>query len=132
MKPRPATAHSRASQRLFRWGLVGVLVAFTAFEELHLRPQLRHHHLTRFGQVLADSLPNFIAPLLLVALYITLFQKQTRPEITRACGSAVAGLVLYEFAQRWMANRVFDVQDIVATLLGGLVAWVVLQVGCPT
>ncbi|QKG59244.1 VanZ family protein (plasmid) [Hymenobacter sp. BRD128] len=130
MKPNPATLHSRATQRLFRWGLVLGLLAFTAFEELSLRPSLRRHHVTRFGQALADSLPNFLAPLLLGALYVTLFQKQTRQEVTRACLSVVAGLVLYEFAQLWMADRVFDVQDIVATLLGGLVAWLILRVGC--
>lgn len=123
-------AERPAALRRYRWAVLLGLLAGTAVEELRLRPYLFRHHITRWG--LADSLPNFLAPLLFVGLYVTVWQKHTRPEVARACASAAAGLVLYECAQYFMPDRVFDLKDLVATLLGTLVAWGLFQVGCST
>ncbi len=98
-----------------------IFLAFTLFEELKLRPYLFKNHITKFG--LADSLPNFLAPLIFIFGYIVMFKPKENRKVFRVSISAVTGLILYEFSQLFMAGRDFDVKDIIASITGGLFAY---------
>ena len=95
-----------------------IIAAFTAYQEFYLRRYLFARH-----SPIADWLPNFMASLLLAFGYMVFKQPETNREIVRSIISLVAGLVLYEFAQLWMPHRVFDVKDILASVVGGLFAY---------
>jgi hypothetical protein len=47
-------------------------------------------------------------------------------EIVKSIIIIVVGLVLYEFAQIWMPHMVFDIKDIVASVLGGAISYGVI------
>jgi glycopeptide antibiotics resistance protein len=53
---------------------------------------------------------------------------ETNREIGRSIIFLVAGLVLYEFVQLAMPHMVFDVKDILASILGGLFAYGIIHV----
>ena len=98
-----------------------IILAFTLFEELKLRPYLFKNHITKFG--LADSLPNFLASLIFIFAAMVLFQPQENIKVLRISISTVIGLVLYEFFQLFMDKQVFDIKDIIASIMGGLFAY---------
>lgn len=109
-------------RRIYLISLI-LILAFTALEELWLRPYLFKTHRMAFG--IAGSFPNFLAPIIL--LFGTLVLAPHRANRLLATVVAfVVGLVVYEFAQPYIEGRVFDVNDIIASVLGGLVgyAWV--------
>jgi len=100
-----------------------IIVAFTAYEELHLRRYL----FARYSPI-ADCLPNFLASLLLAFGYMVFKKPESNREIGRSILFLVAGLVLYEFIQLAMPHMVFDVKDIIASILGGLFAYGLIYV----
>ena len=100
-------------------------LAFTLYEELSLRPYLFKHHITTL--YLADSLPNFLAVVILVFAYMAI-RLPPNNKAPNAILSIVAGLSLYELAQIWMPHRVFDVKDIIASVLGGVFSYVVILI----
>jgi len=102
-----------------------IIVVFTLYEELSLRHYLYKKHV---AVLIADCLPNFLAILLLTFGYMVLKNLHSQKEILRTIISLVAGLVLYEFAQLWMPDRVFDVKDILASVLGGLFSYGIIWV----
>jgi glycopeptide antibiotics resistance protein len=102
--------------------LFSVLI-FTLYEELSLRPYLFKHHLTTL--YLADSLPNFLAVVLLSFGFMAIRFPHT-DKVLNMITSIVAGLILYEFAQIWMPHMVFDIKDIIASVLGGGFSYLVI------
>lgn len=107
-------------KRLYLISLI-VIMIFTAFEELKLRPYLFKNNLLDFG--IAGSLPNFLAPLILLFGSLVILKPRPEKQLFRTVVSFVAGLVVYELAQPFMPGRVFDVNDIIASVLGGLVGY---------
>jgi hypothetical protein len=101
--------------------LLSLALVFTLYEELHLRRWLFHH----FGRtsVVAGSLPNFLAVLIVSLAVVAVRLPLINRDITRSVVSIVVGLTLYEIAQIWMPHQVFDWNDIAATLLGGVFSW---------
>ncbi|HEY9261236.1 VanZ family protein [Chitinophaga sp.] len=99
-------------------------LAFTLFEELKLRPYLFKHHLN----IIAGSLPNFLAvviPFLGYALIkFPLDERKARSVIT----SFVIGLSLYEICQIWMPQRTFDLKDVIASILGGFFSYLIFYI----
>lgn len=109
--------------------LLALTLIFTLYEELHLRRWLFHY----FGHnsVVAGSLPNFLA-VLVFSVAFTVIKPPANPRaILRTIVAVVIGLTLYEIAQIWMPHRTFDWNDIAATLLGGIFAWIVLALPRP-
>lgn len=103
-------------QRLYSFSFIAI-IALTAIEELKLRPYLFKNHLLAFG--IAGSLPNFLAPLILLFGSLVLRLRPSE-QLFRTAVTFVVGLIIYELAQPFMEGRVFDVKDIVASILGGL------------
>jgi len=95
--------------------LVPVLL-FTLYEELSLRPYLFKHHITTL--YLADSLPNFLAVVIISFGSMAIKLPPTK-KVPNVIISVVAGITLYEFVQLWMPHMVFDIKDIIASVLGG-------------
>ena len=104
---------------------LAISVAFNLYEELHLRRWLYQHY--GHHSVVAGSLPNFLAVLVLGFAAAILRLPERSADAIRLVLAVAAGLILYEIAQIWMPHQVFDWNDIAATLLGGLVLWVMLR-----
>ncbi len=97
-----------------------VILAFTAFEELWLRPYLFKTHRLAFG--IAGSLPNFLAPIILLSSSLALAPHRSQ-RLLATTVAFVAGLVVYELAQPYIEGRTFDINDIIASVLGGVVGY---------
>ena len=112
--------------KIYCAALLALTLLFTLYEELHLRRWLFHH----FGRnsVVAGSLPNFLAVLVFSLAYTVIKPPQSSRQIIQTISTVVIGLTLYEIAQIWMPHRTFDWNDIAATLLGGLVSWLLLAI----
>jgi len=100
------------------------IAVFTIYEELFLRSYLFKHHIK--PAFIAGSLPNFIAPLIFSFGIAVIKFPFTNKEAARSVIGIVTGLILYEFVQLFMANQVFDLLDIAASILGGLLAFVLI------
>jgi hypothetical protein len=103
--------------------ILALVVLFTAYEELSLRRYLFKTHKAIF---IADSLPNCLAAILFVFAYMVLKNPGNNREILKSILFIVLGLVLYEFAQIWMPHMVFDIKDIVASVIGGAISYAVI------
>jgi len=104
--------------------LLLITLGFTLYEELSLRRWLFHHsHQSLVASLLAGSLPNFLAALILGLIVLIIKLPRTPSARLRPILAIVAGLSAYELAQLWMPNRVFDWADLLATILGGAVCW---------
>jgi glycopeptide antibiotics resistance protein len=108
----------------YHLALLAVLLLFTLFEELYLRRWLWSHYGSK--SILAGSLPNFLAVLVLGVGLIVIKPPREGKSVLRPIAAIVAGLTLYEIAQIWMPNRTFDWNDLFATILGGVVCWLLL------
>jgi hypothetical protein len=106
--------------------LFAMSVGLYLYEELHLRRWLYQHG--GHGSVVAGSLPDFLAVLLLGLGAAVLRLPDDHRDTVRLALAVVAGLVLYEVSQIWMPHQVFDWNDIAATLLGGVVLWAVVRI----
>lgn len=94
-----------------------VILLFTVFQELSLRKYLFKHNF-----FIAGCIPNFTAVLLLSFAIMLIKWPLRLLESIRVVVAIVIGLTLYELAQIWMPGRVFDVMDIIASIVGGAVA----------
>ena len=112
--------------RIVYASMLALTLLFTLYEELHLRRWLFHH--LGLSSVVAGSLPNFLAVLVFSLAIVTLQLPGSSRDILRTVISIVLGLILYEVAQIWMPHRVFDWNDIAATLLGGIFSWLLLLI----
>jgi hypothetical protein len=121
----PSTLTRAQKLRVVYVVLAASSVAFYLFEELHLRRWLYH----RYGHrsIVAGSLPNFLAALVLGFAAAVLRVPDRNYDAVRLAVAIMAGLILYEIAQIWMPHQVFDWNDMAATLLGGVVLWAVLR-----
>jgi glycopeptide antibiotics resistance protein len=101
--------------------LLLLTLLFTLYDELYLRRWLFH----RFGSnsFVAGSLPNFLAVVIFSFAVLSVKLPLRATETLRPIAAIVIGLTLYEVAQIWMPNRVFDWNDISATFLGGVFSW---------
>jgi glycopeptide antibiotics resistance protein len=106
--------------------LLALSLLFTLYEELHLRRWLFHH--PGVGSLVAGSLPNFLAVVVLGFGVAMLKPAATERETLRSVVTIVLGLTLYEFAQIWMPHQVFDWNDIAASVLGGIFVWLLIQI----
>lgn len=106
----------------FYISVLTIIVLFTAYEELFFRRYLFRKHI----YIIADSLPNFLSSLLFIFAVVIIRKQHTNREILRSCVSIVAGLILYEVAQIWIPGRVFDFKDIIASLIGGVIAYSII------
>ncbi len=103
--------------------ILSLILIFTLYEELSLRRYLFQHQ----DYILAGSLPNFLAPLILSFAFVIIKDLNDSKSIIRAIAGIVAGLILYEFVQLMMPHMVFDVKDIIASILGGLLAYLLIR-----
>ena len=118
-----STVIKTMKKRLIYTIILALVVLFTAYEELSLRRYLFKTHKAIF---IADSLPNFLAAILFIFAYMALKAPRNNREILKPIIFIVLGLVLYEFAQIWMPHMVFDIKDIVASVLGGAISYGVI------
>ena len=81
------------SRKLIYALILSLILIFTLCEELSLRRYLFQHH----DYILAGSLPNFLAPLILSFGYILIKNPNDNRSVIRAISGFVAGLILYEF-----------------------------------
>ncbi|MCR8556673.1 hypothetical protein KXD93_03425 [Mucilaginibacter sp. BJC16-A38] len=102
--------------------LLILALAFTLYEELHLRKYLFAHH----NYLLAGSLPNFLAAVIMSFAYMIIKNPLQNNLIIKGITGLVSGLILYEFVQPLMPHMVFDINDILASILGGLVSYVII------
>jgi len=93
-------------------------LTFTLYEELHLRKYLFAHH----SYLLAGSLPNFLAAVIMSFAYMVV----RNPLQNNLIIKGITGLILYEFVQLLMPHMVFDINDILASILGGLFSYVLI------
>jgi len=107
------------NRKLVYIAILAATLAFTLFEELYLRKYLFKHQ----SYLLAGSLPNFLAPVIMSFAYMALKGQTTNKTILRTISGLVCGLVLYEFVQLLMPHMVFDINDIIASILGGLLSF---------
>lgn len=94
-----------------------LIIIFIVIQELTFRKYLFEQDFA-----VAGCLPNFTATLLFIfGIGVFKYPQNMRQTIGSAMAVAL-GLILYEFAQIWIPGRVFDWADIVATVVGALVA----------
>jgi hypothetical protein len=111
------------SRRSLYFTILALLLLFTLYEELSLRPYLFKHHITTL--YLADSLPNFLAVVILSFGYMAIILPPDN-KVLHFIISIVIGLSLYELAQIWMPQRIFDIKDIIASVMGGGFSYLVI------
>ncbi len=104
----------------YRTFFIGVLI-FTCFEELGIRPYLIKNNIPAF--YLADSLPNFLAVVLLSSWAMTWFVYKDNKKIIKLSATFTFSIILYEFCQVFMPGRGFDLIDLLASVAGGLFAY---------
>ncbi len=96
-------------------------LGFAFFEELYFRRYLFSIH----NIILAGSLPNFLAAFIISMAYMAFRSPGNRKALSGVV-AIVIGLCVYECAQLWLPNMVFDFLDIVASFLGGVLSWLVI------
>jgi len=106
--------------------LLIIIIAFAAYMELGFRATLYQY----FGSesIFAGSLPNFVAVVLLTMVYINLRDGRKGASSFKFTALAVIAMVVYELAQPLIPGRVFDVKDILASLIGGLFVYGILAI----
>jgi hypothetical protein len=83
--------------------LLSVMLLFTLYEELKLRPYLLKHHITAF--YIADSLPNFLAVVVSFLGYMVIRFPGDERKVVSLIFALVAGVTLYEVCQLWMPGH---------------------------
>jgi hypothetical protein len=106
--------------------LLSIVLLFTLYEELKLRPYLLKHHITAF--YLADSLPNFLAVVIFFLGHMVIRFPVDEQKIVSLIFAFVAVLALYEVFQLWMPGRTFDVKDLIASIIGGIFCYLVFRI----
>ncbi|TRW27086.1 hypothetical protein FMM05_00095 [Flavobacterium zepuense] len=103
---------------------IAVLV-FTAFMELGLRAYL----FTKLGNdsVLAGSMPNFVAVVLITFIYAIIKERNKQDSVLKISLMGCLIMVFYELIQPLIAGRTFDWFDILASFLGGIFCYCVLN-----
>jgi membrane protease YdiL (CAAX protease family) len=102
--------------------LLVLVFACAAFMELGFRAYL--YRALGHNSILAGSIPNFVAVVLISLIYTVI--KNDSP--IRTCTLACLIMVLYEFAQPIIQGRTFDLFDIAASLIGGIFVFCLLSI----
>lgn len=102
----------------------GLIFLFTAYNELSLRSYLYKHSIK--PHFLAESLPNFLAVILFSFLFSIIEYKKAIATPLRQSIKATISMVIYEFVQFLIPGRTFDIQDIAASILGGIFSYLFL------
>jgi glycopeptide antibiotics resistance protein len=106
--------------------ILSIVLLFTLYEELKLRPYLLRHHITSF--YIADSLPNFLAVVILFLGYMVIKFPVDDQKIISLIFAFAMGLTLYEVCQLWMPGRTFDVKDVIASVIGGIFSYLIFRI----
>ena len=105
--------------------LLIVILVFTACMELGFRAYL----FTKFGShsLLAGSMPNFVAVVLITFAYTIAKDGKKRDSILKISVMGTFVMVFYEMVQPLIPGRTFDWFDISASLLGGIFSYCLLR-----
>jgi len=78
--------------------------------------------------VIAGSAPNVVAVVLLALIFAVVQGQARNATPVRLALTSTLSMVAYEIAQIWMPGRTFDWCDLVASLLGGVIACALLTI----
>ena len=110
-------APSGALSSYFRW-MCALLLLIGLVTTCELNNELRENG---WNNAFIQSYPNFAMVLLCsLAAYCVYQEKQ---KSLRFCVGIVVGVVLYECLQLNIAQRTFDINDILASILAGIAFW---------
>lgn len=114
------------SRRLAYVLILVPVIAFTAWMELGLRAAW----LARFGarSVIAGSAPNVVAVILIALILAVVKGQAVDATPSRLIAGSVVAMAAYEVAQIWMPGRTFDPFDLIASLIGGVIAYPLLSI----
>jgi hypothetical protein len=113
-----------SSRRAAYLTLFVVAFSLTELGRYVYRPFVYERGLSDFG--LADKMGNHLGAVTLV-FFILFVMHATRVESYIVLGVVTFGYVGYELAQRWLPGSTSDPKDIVASLIGGVIALVLLR-----
>ncbi len=105
--------------------LLVVVLAFTLYADTRLRPYLFHHHVK--PEIIANTLPNFLAVLIFSLIFSIIREKQAKGSPLQVSLMATIAMVLYEFAQFWMPERTFDWDDVLVSVVAGIFSYLLLS-----
>lgn len=103
-----------------------IIIIFTLVQELGFRRYLYTIHFT--PSFVAGSLPNFTSILIFAFGFMAIKSPTQKAEPFKFIIGIVAGSILYEFVQIWMPNRVFDMNDIIASIIGGMFSFAIIYI----
>lgn len=86
----------------------------------YYRPWVADQNIRDFG--IADTLGNHVGTMAQIFAILTLIHA-TREEARLTVGLVTAGYCLYELAWVWLPGSKADLKDVLATVVGGLVAF---------
>ena len=92
--------------------------------ELGFRAYLYKQH--GASALIAGSLPNFVAVVLLSLLFVLRRDGEKNSSSLKLVAMAVAAMVLYELVQPLIDGRTFDFNDIIASVMGGVFIYLLL------
>ena len=102
---------------------VGFLI-FAFFWQVLIRLYLLKNNISTF--YLAETLPNFLAVVLFTFGAMTLLRYKENSKLFKLSTEFTASMVAYEFLQLIIPGRTFDVNDIIASVIGGVFSYIVL------
>jgi len=117
---------SPISRRLAFALVLAPVAAFTAWMELGPRAYWFKHFGP--GSVIAGSAPNAVAVVLLASIFAVAKGRARDATPFRLAVISTLSMVAYEIAQIWMPGRTFDPFDLIASLIGGVIAFLLLVI----
>jgi glycopeptide antibiotics resistance protein len=103
-------------------GLTFSVLGFIA--KLPFRKFIYENNIYDFG--LSGSLPSFLYVIGIIFIFLYFNGGEDRKRVFMTMLIMTAGALAYEFEQ-YFSNMVFDINDVIATILGGLVALILYK-----